>query len=100
MFLERSSYISENQINKVVKIHNGKEFVEVLVIKSIVGIKAGCFAPTRKPRKNKKLYPKCILLLNFQILYSQNFRIVFGLVKVCWYQKLLILLYFLWVICL
>nr|ANO44467.1 ribosomal protein S19 [Schizochytrium sp. TIO1101] len=54
MFLERSSYISENQINKVVKIHNGKEFVEVLVIKSIVGIKAGCFAPTRKPRKNKK----------------------------------------------
>jgi small subunit ribosomal protein S19 len=43
----RESTISPDMINLILKVHNGKNFIEVHITESMVGHKLGEFAPTR-----------------------------------------------------
>jgi small subunit ribosomal protein S19 len=43
----RESTIYPDMINLVLKVHNGKNFIEVHITESMVGHKLGEFAPTR-----------------------------------------------------
>ena len=45
--LSRREKITPRLVNKVVKIHNGKIFHEILVTEAMVGFKAGSFSLTR-----------------------------------------------------
>lgn len=44
----RNSDVSPEMIGYTIAIHNGKDFVEVKIIESMVGHKLGEFSPTRK----------------------------------------------------
>jgi len=44
----RSSSISPEMVGVTLEIHNGKDFIPVLVTESMVGHKVGEFSPTRK----------------------------------------------------
>ncbi|MBU1110987.1 30S ribosomal protein S19 [Patescibacteria group bacterium] len=44
----RGSDISPEMVGHRLAIHNGKQFIEILVIESMVGHKLGEFSPTRK----------------------------------------------------
>jgi small subunit ribosomal protein S19 len=44
----RSSSISPEMVGYLIGVHNGKDFVEVLISEEMVGHKLGEFSPTRK----------------------------------------------------
>jgi len=44
----RASQIAPEMVGRVVGVHNGKDFVEVLITEDMVGHRLGEFSPTRK----------------------------------------------------
>ena len=55
--MSRSSVIVPSLVGKTIKVHNGKNFLKVLINERMVGKKLGEFSPTRKKfsfKKNKK----------------------------------------------
>lgn len=50
----RSSKIMPRDLGKTIEIHNGKNFMKVLIMKEMVGCKFGEFIRTRKNFKFKK----------------------------------------------
>ena len=56
----RNDVISDDYLNKNIKIHNGMKFFEILVTEKLVGRYFREFAPTRKIplHKKKKIHQK------------------------------------------
>ncbi|KAI8840863.1 hypothetical protein BJ741DRAFT_596843 [Chytriomyces cf. hyalinus JEL632] len=52
--MARSSTILPNHVGRKFLVHNGKEYLPVLVSEQMVNHKLGEFAPTRKPFTFKK----------------------------------------------
>lgn len=50
----RNSIIFPTFVGKTVQIHNGKNFIKVIILKEMVGHKLGEFVRTRKTFKYKK----------------------------------------------
>lgn len=48
----RSSTITPEMVGLAFQVHNGKDFITVLIIEDMVGHKLGEFAPTRKFRRH------------------------------------------------
>lgn len=48
----RASTIFPEMIGMTFEVHNGKEFIKVLVVEEMVGHKLGEFSPTRKFRRH------------------------------------------------
>lgn len=59
---KRSSVITESFIGNVISIHNGKNFINVLITNKMLGRKLGEFSLTRKypkhPVKDKNVHRK------------------------------------------
>lgn len=48
----RSSAIAPEFVGHTFQVHNGKDFISVLIVEDMVGHKLGEFAPTRKFRRH------------------------------------------------
>lgn len=55
IILPRSFKINYNLLNKIVYVHNGKELVEILILKDMIGFKIGEFSSTRQKVVHKKI---------------------------------------------
>jgi ribosomal protein S19 len=53
--INRSSIIKNKYLNKKIKIHNGKSFIEIFVTNNMLNFKSGCFHATRKNCFYKKI---------------------------------------------
>ncbi len=54
----RATFISESIVNRTCKVYNGIRWIELFIIKEIVGNCVGQYAPTRKRPVHKKLKVK------------------------------------------
>ncbi len=48
----RASQISPEMVGHTFQVHNGKDFISVLIVEDMVGHRLGEFAPTRKFRRH------------------------------------------------
>lgn len=53
--LSRNTKLTPSYINKIVKVHDGKKFHELLITKRMLGLKIGCFISTRSDFIYKKI---------------------------------------------
>lgn len=51
---KRNSIIFPNFVGKTVQVHNGKDYIKIIIIKEMIGHKLGEFVKTRKTFKYKK----------------------------------------------
>lgn len=56
----RASVVSPDFVGFTFKIHQGKEFVDVLITETMVGHKLGEFAPTRKFRGHGRVVKRVL----------------------------------------
>lgn len=56
----RDSQISPEFVGHKLAVHNGKKFIEILVVEGMVGHRLGEFAPTRTFRSHGKVTKKII----------------------------------------
>lgn len=54
----RRSQISPEFVGHIIAIHNGRKFIEVLIVESMVGHHLGEFSPTRTFRSHGKVTKK------------------------------------------
>ena len=50
-YFSKNKKITPSLLNKTLKIHNGKQFYELKIIKHMIGFKTGQFVPTRVLKK-------------------------------------------------
>jgi small subunit ribosomal protein S19 len=54
IILSRNVVITPRLVNKIVKVHNGKKFHELVILQDMVGFKIGEFSSTRIQHVHKK----------------------------------------------
>jgi small subunit ribosomal protein S19 len=54
IILPRNAVITPRLVNKIVKVHNGKKYHELVILQEMVGYKIGEFSSTRIQHVHKK----------------------------------------------